>query len=80
MHQTSPIRIHGTIRNTQYNKLYLICEPTYNELFVADGGREVAVKGNTEVVRVISLICNNMLQQGSLMSQNLGQSGTMFML
>ena len=43
----------------------------YYELLVANGHGEVPVECNTEVVGVIALVCDDMLQQRSLVSHDL---------
>lgn len=41
-----------------------------------DAHREVAIESDPEVVGIVTLIHNNMLQQGRLMPEDLGQTGT----
>jgi hypothetical protein len=48
----------------------------YDDLLVANSTRKVAVVGDAEVVRVVTLLVDNVLQQSSLMLENLGQPCT----
>lgn len=47
---------------------------TYNESLVTDGCREVSIEGDSVVVRIISLISDDVFQEHSLVPQNLRQS------
>lgn len=45
----------------------------HNELFVANGSREaVTEEGHTEIVCIISLVCDDVFEECCLMPQNLG--------
>ena len=49
---------------------------TYNELFIPDCDREIAVEGHPEVVRIIPLVCNDMFKKCGMMSKDFCQTGT----
>ena len=44
---------------------------THDELFVANGDREVSIERHTEVVRVVSRVLDDVLQQDALVSEDL---------
>lgn len=53
-----------------------IADKAYHELLIAYADREVAVERNSEVVRVVPRVGDNMLEKGGLVSQNFRQACT----
>lgn len=47
---------------------------TYNEPFIPDGAWEVAIKSYSIIIRIISLVRDDMLQKSCLMPQNFRKS------
>lgn len=43
---------------------------TYNKSLVSDGCREVSIKREEVIVTIVSLVCNYVLEESSLMAQN----------
>ena len=49
---------------------------THDELLASNGTREVPIESNTEIIRVITLICNDVFQEGRLVAENFCESCT----
>lgn len=76
MLQTSPIRIHDTIpdmSNLADSEQY---DQAYHKVLVAYTDGEIAVECYSEVIRIVTLVSYDMLQQSRLMSQDFCQSST----
>ena len=74
MHRTSPSRTHGTAQGRQYTDHGRKASTTHDEAFVPDCLREVAIECHSIIVGVVALFSDDVLEKGSLMAKDLGQS------
>ena len=69
MPQISPIHTHDTM--CMVRRCYQKIQRTYNETFIPNRSRKIAIKCDLIIVWVISLVRDYVVIQCGLMSQNL---------
>jgi hypothetical protein len=72
MRRTFPTHIPGTYQIMSLVPIEMYIN-TYNEPFVSNGDGEIAIEGDSIVVRIVPLITNNVFKKSRLMSQNFGK-------